>query len=186
MSVNTYIPTSFANGARYNTGGGADGLLPVITSGNYYTFNVSNNSAADNIMALLETTFNPITVSTVAQNPGTGVVNSTAPVTVTITTSAAPASGENVFLRYTTNGYTASTLVQFTFSGTTDSLVLLFAEICHAKSNSAALPKSSTVSIDIFFTLLRFITAKVRIFFRLTIPSKTMSFVVVTQPFLIQ
>ena len=39
MSVNTFIPTTFANGAKYSgTGAGSDGLLPAITSGNYYTF----------------------------------------------------------------------------------------------------------------------------------------------------
>ena len=38
LSINTYIPTTFANGAKYNTSsGGASGLLPAITSGNYYT-----------------------------------------------------------------------------------------------------------------------------------------------------
>ena len=65
LSVNTYIPTTFANGAKYNTSsGGASGLLPAITSGNYYTFNVSNNSAADNVMQLLETSYAPVTGTT--------------------------------------------------------------------------------------------------------------------------
>jgi hypothetical protein len=125
LSVNTYIPTSFANGAKYNTGGGgSDGLLPAITSGNYYTFNVSNNAAVDNTMQLLETSFNPVTINASSQFPKATLVNANAAVTVTITTSSAPSSGENVFLRYTTNSYTTSTIVQFTFVGTTGTAII--------------------------------------------------------------
>lgn len=115
LSANTFIPTSFANGARYNTGsGGQSGLLPVITSGNYYTFNVSNNATSDNVMQLLETTYNPVTISTVAQSDG-----SFGSRTITIMTSGTPNASENIFVRYSTNSYVSSTLVQATGSGTT-------------------------------------------------------------------
>jgi trimeric autotransporter adhesin len=120
LSSNTFIPTSFANGAKYNTGsGGASGLLPAITAGNYYTFNVSNNAAADNVMQLLETSFNPVALSsaTVIQSPaGANVLTSQSPV-ITVTTASAPSAGENVFVRYTTNAFTSSTLVQLSFTG---------------------------------------------------------------------
>src|SRR5437868_803481 len=47
MSFNSYVqPLSNINAARCNSGGGTDGNLPAITSGRYYTFNVSNNSGA--------------------------------------------------------------------------------------------------------------------------------------------
>ena len=115
LSANTFIPTSFANGAKYNTAsGGASGLLPAITSGNYYTFNVSNNAAADNVMQLLETTFDPVTIPTITQAAGTFGSR-----TVTITTSATPDAAENIFVRYSTNSYTSSTIVQATGSGMT-------------------------------------------------------------------
>ncbi|NBX78999.1 MAG: hypothetical protein EBQ94_01235 [Flavobacteriales bacterium] len=113
LSVNTYIPIGFANGARYNNNGGTDGQLPAITSGNYYTFNVSNNTG-DNVMQLLETTYNPVTVSTVTQ-----AVGSYGSRTITITTSTTPNASENIYVRYSTNSYTASTIVQATGSGTT-------------------------------------------------------------------
>ena len=59
LSANTFIPTSFNNGALYQaTSGGNDGQLPAITSGNYYTFNVSANGGSSNVMSLLETGFN--------------------------------------------------------------------------------------------------------------------------------
>ncbi len=115
LSANTYIPVGFANGARYNSGGGgADGQLPAITNGNYYTFNVTNNATADNIMQLLETTYNPVSVSSVTQTAGTFGSR-----LVTITTSGTPNASENIYVRYSTNSYSSSTLVQATGSGTT-------------------------------------------------------------------
>ena len=116
MSVNTFIPGgAFANGAKYNTGGGgSDGLLPTITNGNYYTFNVTSFGSTDNNMQLLETTYNPVTVSTIAQSVGTYASR-----TITITTSGTPNASENIFVRYSTNSYSTSTIVQATGSGTT-------------------------------------------------------------------
>ena len=123
LSVNTYIPVGFANGARFNGGGGSDGQLPAITSGNYYTFNVSNTSS-DNTMQLLETNFSPKTISSVTNSGTPASVNNT--VLVTVTASAAPSTGENVFVRYTTNSYTASTLVQVYFaSGATTGTAMI-------------------------------------------------------------
>lgn len=122
LSTNTYIPTSFNNGAKYNTSsGGSSGLLPAITSGNYYTFNVSNNSSADNTMQLLETSFSPATISTVSATTPSNDKNS---VLVTITTSSAPSSGEYVYVRYSTNSYSTSTIAQFYFSGTTGTAII--------------------------------------------------------------
>ncbi|HLO54419.1 MAG TPA: hypothetical protein VK169_09030 [Saprospiraceae bacterium] len=120
LSANTFIPTSFANGAKYNTSfGGQSGLLPAITNGNYYTFNVSNNATADNVMQLMETTYNPVSISTTTQNPaGANVLTSQSPV-ITVTTASAPAMGENVFVRYTTDAFVSSTLVQLSFTGAT-------------------------------------------------------------------
>jgi hypothetical protein len=109
MSVNSFIPTSFANGAKYNTSsGGSSGLLPAIASGSYYTFNVSNNAAADNVMSLLETTFNPVTISSTTRFNNT----------VNIVTSGTPNAAEFVYVRYTTNAFASSTIVQATGSGT--------------------------------------------------------------------
>jgi hypothetical protein len=109
MSVNSFIPTSFANGAKYNTSsGGSSGLLPAIASGSYYTFNVSNNAAADNVMSLLETTFNPVTISSTTRFNNT----------VNIVTSGTPNAAEFIYVRYTTNAFASSTIVQATGSGT--------------------------------------------------------------------
>lgn len=121
LSVNTFIPVGFANGARYNTSsGGASGLLPAITSGNYYTFNVSENSAADNVMQLLETNFNPVTISAVSQSPVGAFVNSTIAPTITATISSALSSGEALYIRWSTDiAFASSTIVAMTGSATT-------------------------------------------------------------------
>ena len=117
LGVNGFIPTSFANGARYNTGGGgADGLLPAITSGNYYTFNVMENATADNQMALLETSYNPVgLVSQSVVLP----LSATGTGTVSITTSAAPSSGEFVYMRYSLDNWATSAYLAMTFTGST-------------------------------------------------------------------
>ncbi|RXR20349.1 MopE-related protein, partial [Flavobacterium stagni] len=115
LSANTFIPVGFANGARYNSSsGGVDGQLPAITNGNYYTFNVTNNATSDNLMQLLETNYNPVLISGVAQTSGTYGSR-----VVTITTSGIPNAAENIFIRYSTNAYVSSTLIQATGSGTT-------------------------------------------------------------------
>jgi hypothetical protein len=115
LSVNTFIPTSADNGAIYqSSSGGTEGLLPALTNGNYYTFNVAANPNTSNPMSLLETTYNPVTVSTVTQTSGTygsRIVN--------ITTNAQPNANESIFVRYSTNSYSSSTLLQATGSGTT-------------------------------------------------------------------
>lgn len=121
---NTFIPAVGGTAsALYNTGtGGQSGLMPAITAGNYYTFNITNNNLANNSMAVLETNFDPELISTVTQYPASTAVVNTAGVTVTITTSVAP--NANIFVRYTTNGWISSTLVQASFAGTTGTAVI--------------------------------------------------------------
>lgn len=128
VAFNTYQQpgTPFNNGALYNNSNqGASGLLAATTNGYYYTFNVTENPAgaapaSDNFMEVLETSYNPVTISTVSQSPnGSNMLTSQSP-TITITTSSAPSSGEYVYIRYATNiSFTTSTLVSFSFTGTT-------------------------------------------------------------------
>jgi hypothetical protein len=117
LSFGNFIPAGFANGANYFGGGGTDGELNSVVSGNYYTFNVMENGAANSNMELLETNFNPAAITSVTQSPLAASVAANNAVIVTINMASAPAVGENVFVRYTTNGYTTSTLLQATFVG---------------------------------------------------------------------
>lgn len=59
------------------------------------------------------------TVASVAQSPLASAVNSVSAVTVTATLSGSLATGQGIWMRYTTNNYTSSTVVQLTGSGTT-------------------------------------------------------------------
>jgi hypothetical protein len=90
--------------------------MPAVTSGNYYTFNVSNNAAIDNTMAVLETNYSPKTISTVTQGP---TPCSGVPMAVKVTLSAAPSTGENVFIRYSIDNFATSSFVQLSFNGGT-------------------------------------------------------------------
>lgn len=127
LSFNDFIPTTFANGARYNTGGGgSDGLLPTITNGNYYTFNVDYTLAANSsyAMSLLETSYNPTALTSHVLIPPAST-NGAAKVTVT---AAAPLNpGEYVYMRYSTNNFTtaaASFFIEIPFVGNTSNFFM--------------------------------------------------------------
>jgi hypothetical protein len=108
-------PSSAAASARYNTGfGGQSGLLPTITSGRFYTIIIGQNSSSNNFMSVLETEFEPVELSSVSHVVG-GIGAST---TVNITTGSAPDADEELFVRYSTDGFTTSSFVQATGSGT--------------------------------------------------------------------
>ena len=114
---NAFIdPATAAASARYNSGfGGSGGLLPAVTAGNYYTFNITTNALSNNNMAVLETNYNPETITTVTQSPAT--VGAVVSPTVTITTSVAPQA--NIYVRYSVDNFVTSTIVLASFVGTT-------------------------------------------------------------------
>ncbi|MBL0014155.1 MAG: T9SS sorting signal type C domain-containing protein [Flavobacterium sp.] len=118
---NTYIdPASAASSARYNTSsGGQSGTLPAIVSGSYYTFSVGGNSAANNFMSVLSTTYNPKDITGASQSPVAASVGVGQPVVVTTTISATLSTNETVYLRYSKDGFTTSTIIPFSTSGTT-------------------------------------------------------------------
>ena len=117
---NTYVPpVGGTASALYNSAsGGQGGMLPAVTANNYYTFNITNSGVpTNNNMSVLETVYNPATITSVTQSPAT--VGGTVSPTVTVVMSAAPSSGENVFVRYSTDNFVTSTLVQLSFVGAT-------------------------------------------------------------------
>ena len=122
-AYNTYIdPTSILASARYNTsgsGGGASGTLPAVVSGSYYTFLVGGNSTASNFMSVLSTTYNPKNITSASQSPVAASVGVGMPVVVTTTISAALSTNETVYLRYSKDGFSTSTIIPFSTSGTT-------------------------------------------------------------------
>jgi gliding motility-associated-like protein len=120
---NTMIdPLNDPASARYNSNFGGQTLkLPAITASNYYTVNIMTNRGHNNdTMAVLETTYNPVAISSVSQSPLAASVTSNCAVTVTATLAAAPDPNEYIYLRYSTVAFgNASTAVQMTVVGTT-------------------------------------------------------------------
>lgn len=120
-AYDSIIPPNYTTGsALMTTFGAADGKFPAITSGNYYTVNVSD-STGNNYVAIWQTTFNPAVITVVLQNP-TIVCEGGDSVTVNVTSNQALNVSENAYIRYSlTNTFNNSTLVPLTFSGTSGS-----------------------------------------------------------------
>ncbi|MCB9285706.1 MAG: hypothetical protein H6560_00200 [Lewinellaceae bacterium] len=118
IAPDTGNPVLSASATFNSNSGGCDGFLPPITAGNYYTVNVTENTG-DNYMVILETSYKPDTVTTVsgpscATNCG---------YEVTVILSNAPAAGEYAYVRYSTDGFTTSGLVELNFSGITGTVL---------------------------------------------------------------
>ncbi|GAA4352835.1 hypothetical protein GCM10023185_12880 [Hymenobacter saemangeumensis] len=112
-------PATQAASARFNSGfGGQPGKLPAVVSGRYYTFNVTSLGAgSNNSMAVLETVYSPVAISTVSQSPATPGRQSQ--VRVTATLAAAPHAAEYFYLRYSTDNFATSAAVAMAVSGST-------------------------------------------------------------------
>lgn len=119
------FPTAGTAAALFNTGfGGSAGLMPTIANGYYYTFNVTEYSTPgvpqNEYMGVVETSYNPVAITSVIQSPAAGAVYPENSVYVTVTTAAIPSPGENVFVRYSTSvNFLTSSLLEVTMVGTT-------------------------------------------------------------------
>src|SRR5579862_2200715 len=110
-------PATATASARYNSNfGGATGSFTTTTS-DYYTWNIgTNGNGSNNYMAVLQTTYNPISITSVT--PSASAPNSSQVDTITVTLSGSKNSGEHVYIRYTTNSFTSSTYTEITsFNG---------------------------------------------------------------------
>ena len=108
-------PAAGTASATYNSGStGQYGLLPAVTSGNYYTFNVMNTTG-NNDMGVLQTTYSPVSITSVSAYAACA----SSGVTVSAKTSIAPNPAEYLYIRYTTNLFSTTTVAKMTGSGTT-------------------------------------------------------------------
>lgn len=101
---------------NYSHNSGVDNTV-TLTNGRWYTVNWRDNGYAGTSAIFMETSANPVTLNSLSFTPENPAP--TEAVTVTLTTSAAPSTGERVFVRYTTNNWASSSFAQFSFSGTT-------------------------------------------------------------------
>jgi hypothetical protein len=119
------FPTGGTAAALFNTGfGGSAGLMPTIANGYYYTFNVTEYSTPgvpqNEYMGVVETSYDPVVITSVVQSPAAGAVYPENSVYVTVTVAAIPSPGENVFVRYSSSpSFLTSSLLEVTMVGTT-------------------------------------------------------------------
>ncbi len=123
ITPNTAFPSTTATATFNTSSGGTSGFYPSVTAGRYYTVNITERSTGaiptNENMSVLETSFNPASVTSVSQSPAAGAVNPGNSVLVTAVLGSTPASGEQVYLRWSTSStFATSTLVQMTVSGT--------------------------------------------------------------------
>lgn len=112
------LDTKLSGAAFYYTGGGWNSnLQSSLTNGYYYTFIIGENSSSNNDMSVIETNFNPVSISAVNASPsGNPYIGQN--VVVSITTGSTPDANEYLYVRYTTNNWAGSSFVQATGSGT--------------------------------------------------------------------
>jgi hypothetical protein len=96
----------------YNNTG--DGTFNQV-NGRFYTFIIKDVASFTNTRGyLFETSAAPVIVSNVSQSPLVGSVTTGNTVTINATTSANLPTGQGVFLRYSTNNFSTSTVVNMT------------------------------------------------------------------------
>ena len=119
------IPSTSTASANFVASGyNALGKLAATQANYYYTYIIARGSSyASQKMSVIETSFNPVTVSSVARTPSGpatgGNVGATNPVVVNITLSSTPNAGEAIYVRYSVDNFSTSTLVSATGSATT-------------------------------------------------------------------
>lgn len=118
-------PTGGTNAALYNSGNnGVTGPLSPVVQGRFYTFNVQNtfSPSTSPYICVLETDYLPVSIDNVSRTPIADKISQDQPVTITVTCSSDPI--ENVFVRYTTDAFVTSSIVQVSFSGKTGTAVI--------------------------------------------------------------
>ncbi len=138
----------------YSSGGWNQNLETSIESGKYYTFiiyGLDPASTSNRNMSILQTTFLPVSINAVTQNPATPVTGGET-VDVTLTLSMAKNADEKVFLRYTTDSWATSNFIEITsFDGSHQGIATIPAQIngtnvqYYALTTTRSNPDESTI-----------------------------------------
>lgn len=116
-NLNAALTADGAGATQRAIRNGADDIRFQVQGNRYYTFNIGNNGGGNNDFAILETTYNPVEINSVSTVAGTTYLGQ--PVTITVTTSANPATGEHVYVRYSNNNFATSALAIVSMTGST-------------------------------------------------------------------
>ncbi len=109
------VTVNLNNLQSYSYNSGANNSI-TLTNGKWYTMNWKDVGYANTSAIFMETSSNPVAISTVDRTSNT-VYASDAP-TITISLASAPSAEEKFFLRYSTNNWTSSSIVAFALDGT--------------------------------------------------------------------
>jgi hypothetical protein len=110
------VNVAFNTYQSYNYQGGANNSIS-LTNGRHYTFNWRDAGYANTHAVFMETDNAPVNISSISQSPLASNVTPADPVVVTVNTSASLSSQEKVYIRYSTNSFTSSTLVEANMTG---------------------------------------------------------------------
>lgn len=121
---------------------GASNNSITLTSGKYYTVNLKDNGYSNTEAIFMETSGNPVAISSVVDNHKGAGVNDT----VTVTLSGTPSTEEKVYVRYTTDSWSTHKFVLATGSGTTWKAVIPAANVSSSMVGSYK-GLTSTVSL---------------------------------------
>ncbi len=112
------VTVTLNNLQSYNFGGGPGDNYITLTDGKWYTMNWRDNNYTNTSAIFMETSSQPVTISSVSQSPIAGSVEATNDVTVTVTVSATPSAEERIYVRYAVNGnWAGSTNALVSFTG---------------------------------------------------------------------
>lgn len=111
------VNVQFNTPQSYTRNSGADNTIS-LTNGKWYTVNWQDNGYENTNAIFMETSAEPVQLVSLTYSPNTDIMPWDA-VTVSLNVSASLSLEEKVFLRYTTDNFANSTLIPFSFSGTT-------------------------------------------------------------------
>jgi len=109
FTMNTLTNLSFNSGANNSI---------TVSNGKWYTMNWIDAGYTNTQSIFMETSAEPVALSSAIQSPTNGSVENSSDVVVTVTASAAPSAEELVYVRYSTDAFVTSTLAAVTFTGT--------------------------------------------------------------------
>jgi hypothetical protein len=95
-------------------------LTTPATVNHFYTFRLKNVGYQSTSGVMMETNNAPVlfaSADAVSQNPLANAVSQNVPVVITFNLASAPSPQEKVYVRYSTDGFVTSTLVEGTFIG---------------------------------------------------------------------
>ncbi len=89
----------------------------TVSNNKWYSMNFIDNGYVNTQAIFMETSSEPVTLNSATQLPTNGNVSSTDPVTVTLNVSASPSPEELIYVRWSIDNFTTSSITPLSFTG---------------------------------------------------------------------